>query len=249
MFTQILDNSFNNTIRKYVIIFGSLFNSVYTQTSRNGIIEKRRVPISYGPKEKFIQLIIGESGLTDQTHIQMDLPRMGFEMINLQYDPMRRLNKLQKKRKTVNGVELQAYSESPYQFTFGLYVFARSSEHNLQVIEQIVPFFTPEFTITANMNDLYQKVDIPIVLGDVNINEDYDGTFDQRRGIVSTLTFNMKGYIYTPIKENPTGIINKVDVNLYRNEILGSNFMLDVGYTGDYLIGPSSITWAPEGQV
>ena len=99
MFTQILDNSFNNTIRKHVIAFGSLFSTIYTQTQRSDTIEKRRVPISYGAKEKFIQKIISESGITDNAHIQMHLPRIAFELSSLQYDPTRRLNKLKQKRK------------------------------------------------------------------------------------------------------------------------------------------------------
>ena len=138
MFTQILDNSFNNTIRKHVIAFGSLFSTIYTQTQRSDIIEKRRVPISYGAKEKFIQKIISESGITDNVHIQMDLPRIGFELSSLQYDPTRRLNKLKQKRKLINEIETEAYSESPYNFQFSLYIFSRNSEQNLQIIEQII---------------------------------------------------------------------------------------------------------------
>ena len=92
MFNQIIEDSFNNTVRKHVIAFGSLFNSIYVQTVRSSGVEKTRVPLSYGPKEKFIQRIISESGITDQTHLQMSLPRMGFEMGGLQYDPSRRIN-------------------------------------------------------------------------------------------------------------------------------------------------------------
>ena len=247
MFTSILDNNFDNNIRKHVISFGSLFNSIYTQTVRNGILEKRRVPISYGPKEKFIQLIINESGISETTHIQMDLPRIGFELSNLQYDPTRRLNKLNQKTETLNGTLLSAYSESPYLFVFSMYIFSRSSEHNLQIIEQIVPFFTPDFTVTINMSALYPKVDIPIVLMDVSINEDYEGSFDTRRSMVSVLSFSMKGYIYSPIKKNST-IIENTDVNMFENEISDINFITDLGYTGDSAIGDGSVIWSPEGQ-
>lgn len=247
MFNQFLENGFDDIIKKHVIAFGSLFGSVYTMTERNGQTEKRRVPISFGPKEKFIQLIIEESGITDKTHIQMDLPRMGFELINIQYDPQRRLNKLKKKTKIINNIRNQAYSESPYNFTFALYVFSRSMQHNLQVIEQIVPYFTPDFTVTMNMNELYQRVDIPIILMDVDINEEYEGAFDQRRSIVSVLQFNMKGYIYSPIKRIGSAIIETSDINLY-DGLTGNQFILDIGYTGDSDIGPSSIVWSPEGS-
>lgn len=248
MFVQILDNSFNNTIRKHVVAFGSLFSSVYTQIQRTNGMEKRRVPISYGAKEKFIQKIISESGITDNTHVQMDLPRMGFEISNLQYDPTRRLNKLKQKKKLVNTVEMEAYSESPYNFIFSLYVFSRSSEVNFQIIEQIIPYFSPDFTVTINMNDLYSKVDVPIVLTDVTVNEDYEGEFDNRRSIISILTFTMKGYIYSTINKNPTGIIETVDVNFFENEISTPNFITDIGYTGDSTIGITSTVWSPEGE-
>lgn len=243
MFTQILNNTFNNTIRKHVIAFGSLFNSVYVQTNRTGGIEKTRVPISYGPKEKFIQKIISESGINDQTHIQMHLPRMGFEINGLQYDPTRRINKLKKIKRVVDGEYLSSFSESPYLYSFSLYIFSRSAEHNLQIIEQIVPFFTPDFTVTMNMNELFTKVDVPIVLTNVQVNEDYEGTFDTRRSLVTVMNFNMKGYIYSTIDKTTTGIIEKVDIDFFENEIAGSNFITDVGYTGDILT--NSITWAP----
>lgn len=246
MFTQILDDAFNNTIRKHVISFGSLFSSIYTQTQRSNNIEKRRVPISYGPKEKFIQKIISESGISDTTHIQMDLPRIGFELTSMQYDPTRRLNKLKQKRKLVNTTEMESYSESPYNFQFSLYIFSRNAEQNLQIIEQIVPYFTPDFTVTINMNDLYSKVDVPIILSDVNVNEEYEGDFDNRRSLISVMTFMMKGYIYSRIDKNPTGIIEKVDVNLFENVILDSNFITDIGYTGDIIT--RDITWAPENE-
>lgn len=238
MFTQILDNQFNEVVRKYVIIFGSLFNSIYTKTERNGVIEKRRVPISYGPKEKFIQLIIQESGITDKTHIQADLPRMGFEIVNIQYDPSRRINRLIEKKKILNQVPFRSYSESPFNFTVALYCFSRSIEHNLQIVEQIVPYFSPDFTITANMTPIHSKVDIPIILNDVDMNEDYEGSFDTRRSIVSTLSFTMKGYIYSPIITDNRPYIENTDINLYKNQF--SDFILDFGFTGDRLIGITS---------
>lgn len=238
MFTQILDNQFNESIRKHVIIFGSLFNSIYTKTERNGTIQKRRVPISYGPKEKFIQLIIEESGITDKTHIQADLPRMGFEIVNLQYDPTRRINRLKEKTKIVNGNPLRSYSESPYNFTVALYCFSRNIEHNLQIIEQIIPYFAPDFTVTVNMTPLHNKVDVPIILNDVDVNEDYEGTFDSRRAIVSTLSFTMKSYIFSPVVTDNRPYIENTDINLYKNQF--SNFIADFGFTGDRFVGFTS---------
>ena len=250
MFNQIIEDSFNNTVRKHVIAFGSLFNSIYVQTVRSSGIEKTRVPLSYGPKEKFIQRIISESGITDQTHLQMSLPRMGFEMGGLQYDPSRRINKLKKIEKNTNGKKLVSYSESPYIYSFNLYIFTRSSEHNFQIIEQIVPFFTPDFTVTMNMNELFTKVDVPIVLSNTTINEEYEGEFDNRRSLISVMNFTMKGYIYSPIKENDQVLIEEVDINFYDGSVTPKLFLGDVGYTGDiadYITTGStgSIKWSP----
>jgi len=238
MFTQILDNQFNDSIRKHVIIFGSLFNSIYTKTERNGAIQKRRVPISYGPKEKFIRLIIEESGITDKTHIQADLPRIGFEIMNLQYDPSRRINRISEKRKIINGAKLRSYSEAPYNFTVALYCFSRNIEHNLQIVEQIVPYFAPDFTVSVNMTPLNTKVDIPIVLNDVAVNEEYDGSFDSRRALVSTLSFTMKSYIYSPIVTDNRPYIENIDINLHKDQF--SDFVSDLGFTGNSTIGFTS---------
>lgn len=231
MFNQILEDTFNNTIRKHVIAFGSLFNSIFVQSTRSSGIEKTRVPLSYGPKEKFIQRIIAESGISDATHVQMSLPRMGFEMNGLQYDPARRINKLHTMEKTVGEVELTSYSESPYTYSFVLYIFTRSYEQTFQIVEQIVPFFTPDFTVTMNMNDLYTKVDVPIVLTNVVVNEDYEGTFDARRSLVTVMTFAMKGYIYSTINEtDPSLAIQTSNINFFDDSgiTLGN-----LGYTGD----------------
>lgn len=249
MFTQTLDNNFNNTIRKHVIAFGSLFNSIYVETVRSTGLEKTRVPLSYGPKEKFIQKIISESGITDTTHVQMSLPRMGFEMGGLQYDPTRRINKLKRIKKIINQETLSSYSESPYIYSFNLYIFTRSSEQNFQIVEQIVPFFTPDFTVTMNMNALFTKVDVPIILSNVTINEEYEGEFDNRRSLITIMNFAMKGYIYSPIRKDDTVLIDEVDINFYDSSEL---FVGDIGYTGDaadYIATGStaSIVFSPGG--
>ena len=239
MFTGILENNFRDNIRRHVIAFGSLFNNLYVKTVKETRTTTTRVPLSYGAKEKFIQKIISESGITDNTHVQIQLPRMGFEINGLQYDPNRRINKLQKITKSVNGKLLSTYSETPYNFNFNLYVFSRTNEHNLQIIEQVVPYFTPEFTVSMNMNDIFTKVDVPIVLTNVQIGDDYEGDFDQRRSIVSQMNFTMKGYIYGPITQ-PT-IVEDATINFFEDtldENLGS-----IGYTGDF--ESQDTTWSP----
>lgn len=229
MFNSVFDNTFDHVIRKHVIAFGSLFNNLYVQTARESGTVKTRVPLSYGPKEKFIQKIISESGITDKMHIQMALPRMGFEMGGLQYDPVRRINKLTQISTHTDGTILSSYTDSPYNFSFNLYVFSRSAEHNFQIIEQITPFFTPDFTVTMNMNDIFTKIDVPIILTNVQINEEYEGEFDNRRGIISVLNFTMKGYIYGPVKNITNEVVTDIEFDFSVNDSWHS----DVGYTGD----------------
>jgi hypothetical protein len=111
----------------------------------------------------------------------------------------------------------------------------------LQVIEQIVPYFAPDYTVTVKMNDLNQTVDIPFVLNNVNIDENFEGTFDTRRALISSFDFSAKTYIYPNICGGTGGLILRTDINMYDGEeVAGSEYWGDVGYTGDYITGSST---------
>ena len=144
----------NEALRKLVIGFGSLFDDILVSKDNNQgeSIQKIRVPVSYGPKEKFIQRIRELSSISDEVRLQTTMPRLGFELLALTYDPTRKANKLRKTSKVYEtGSTSFSYSEVPYIASFGLYSFTRNVNENLQIIEQILPYFQPEFIISLNI--------------------------------------------------------------------------------------------------
>jgi hypothetical protein len=240
MFT-VTQSYYNESIRKIVIAFGSLFESLYvTRYEADGTeIEKIRVPLAYGNKEKFIWKLTQESSISKNSRVQTVLPRMGFEITTFTYDPTRKINRTIQRTEVVNNVLKKGYSEVPYNINFSLYVFTRHMDDMLQIIEQIVPYFAPDFTVTIKMNDLHQNVDIPFVLNNVTLNEDYEGSFDNRRALISTFDFTVKSYIYPNICGSGGNVIERTDVNFFdgTGTTAASNYVGDVGYTGDVITG------------
>lgn len=229
------DHFYNQSIRKVVIAFGSLFNNVKIKRydSDGSEIETIRIPLSYGAKEKFISRLNEQTNLPpdpdDKSNIQITLPRMGFEMAGLVYDPTRRGNKLRKRQfKNSNIESTYDYSESPYNISFNLFSFTRSMDDNLQVMEQILPIFTPEFVVSVKFHNPHPSVDIPIVLNSVSPQHTYEGTFQDRRIIMCTYSFMMKSYIYTRARTHGPILDSIID-------IFGSyeKFDLSVGATAD----------------
>jgi hypothetical protein len=243
---------YNYSIRKIVLAFGSLFESMYiTRYEIDGTEkEKIRVPLSYSSKEKFMLRLTQESSVSKNSRVQIVLPRMGFEITTMQYDPSRKLNRLTERSDVVNGVFKKSYAEVPYIINFGLYVFTRNMDDMLQIIEQIVPYFVPDYTVTIKMNDLHQSVDIPFVLNNVNLDENYEGTFDSRRVLISSFDFSAKTYIYPQICGSTGGLIERTDINFYDGltSVSGSDYVGDIGYTGDYITGSTTLVtgdWPP----
>ena len=192
---------YHQCIRKTVIAFGSLFNDIHVT---GGTDERIRVPLAYAPKQKWYSRI-KDGKLEDGRTFSMTLPRMGFEVINYTYDPSRKRNTIMQTMKnsgydTTNKDQKYRYAEVPYNVSFGMYAFTSSIDENLQIIEQITPFFAPEFIVSINMNDAHEKVDVPIVLSNINIQEEYEGNFATRRFISTTFEFLAKSYMYGPVK-------------------------------------------------
>lgn len=240
MFT-VSQTFYNESIRKIVIAFGSLFESVYvTRFEEDGTeIEKIRVPLSYGSKEKFIWRLTQESSLSKNSRVQIVLPKLGFEITTMMYDPSRKLNRVTQRAEVVNGIYKTIYSEVPYNINFSLFAFTRNMDDMLQIIEQILPYFSPDYTVTIKMNDIHDTVDIPFILNGVSINEDYEGTFENRRALISTFDFTAKTYIYPKICGSTGGIIERTDINFFNDP--GSTavnyYVGDIGYTGNHITG------------
>ena len=195
---------YHESIRKYIILFGTMFNDIHIKrrNSNDNVIQKIKCPLTYAPREKVTARLEQNLSLTEQQSIL--LPRISFEMLTMTYDPSRKLNsvtKLMKDPNTGNNVK-RIFNPVPYDINFDLNVYTRYAEDATQVLEQIMPFFTPEFTATINLiPDLDIKVDVPIVLESMSSQDTYEGDFETRRALIWNLGFRMKSYLYGPIKE------------------------------------------------
>lgn len=197
-------------IRKYVAVFGTLFNDIYI--SRDGNVNSPlqgiKVPISYGPHEKTLARLEGDPSLNKPVSIV--LPRMSFEITSFTYAPQRKLATTAYKSKSEAGVTgktlLKQYTPVPYDIGFTLSIMVKNAEDGTRIVEQILPYFTPEFTPTVNLiPEMDVKVDVPVVLTDVSLDDQYEGNFEERRAIIWTLNFVMKAYIYGPIRGGAAG--------------------------------------------
>jgi len=209
MFTQF----YNQSIRKMVVAFGALFNQVKISRVESSGTKYIEVPLAYAPKEKYKVRIAGDPYL--QNPMQITLPRMAFEITGFAYDPARKRNSMQRNivlDSTTSGVKY-TFAEVPYNIDFGLYVYTRNMDDGLQIVEQILPYFAPEFVTTINFDDVNTKVDVPIYLNSVSSEEDYEGDFQSRRSIIFTLNFTMKSYIFGNVRSYKE--IRKTDAKIY----------------------------------
>ena len=209
---------YNQSLRRLTIAFGQIFNNVIVQTkSSTGAVTKRmRVPLAYAPKEKFIQRLEQQASLDKGRTFAITLPRMGFELTGLKYDANRKLNKMQKTvrvRSSDSTVHNFNYSPVPYDISFSLYSFTATAENGLQIVEQILPYFQPDLTVTINaIPELNIKRDVPIVLDEVLYEDTYDGDFNKRRAVIYTLNFTAKTYLYGPMAQGK--VIRKSQADL-----------------------------------
>ena len=189
--------------RKMVVAFGSLFNTIEVRKtdSSDAVTEVIKIPLSYGPKDKMLTRISSDPNLNPK--VALTVPRMGFELLSMTYDSVRKLNTLNRNvKKGTTGLKKQ-YNPVPYNWEFSLYIFVKNAEDGTQILEQILPFFTPEFTVTMNLVSSMEEVrDIPLVLNSVTSEDTYEGDFATRRSIIWTLSFTMKGFLYPDISDN-----------------------------------------------
>jgi len=209
MFTQF----YNQSIRRMVVAFGALFNQIKISRATSNGTEYIEVPLAYAPKEKYKVRLAGDPYL--QNPMQITLPRMAFEITGFAYDPARKRNSMQRNvvRDTQTSAMKYTFAEVPYNIDFGLYVYTRNMDDGLQIVEQILPYFAPEFVATVNFDDVNTKVDVPIYLNSVSSEEDYEGDFQSRRSIIFTLNFTMKSYIFGNVRSYKE--IRKTDTKIY----------------------------------
>lgn len=212
--------SFYNTLfKKYVVIFGTLFNNIKIERRNDaGVLEQNfKVPIAYGPREKFLARIQDNPDAIALTSIK--LPRMAFQISSINYAPSRKLQTINKvaSKKDVNGVNVysKVYNPVPYDVGFTLQILAKTMEDGLRIVEQILPYFTPEWTVSAKLlgTEFDNVTDIPLVLDEVQIQDQYEDNFLARKVLTFTLNFTMKCYFYGPVTESK--IIKLATVNIY----------------------------------
>ena len=210
---------YHETMRKIVVSFGTLFNNIQIvrKNSSGAVVQSMKVPLAYGPQQKFLARLNSDPSLASK--VAVTLPRLGFEMNGITYDPSRKLNRVQKFRKVktsandADKLDTQ-YMPVPYNINFTLYAMAKNSDDALQIVEQILPFFQPDYTLTINdMADMGIKRDVPIILNDVSYEDNYQGDFTERRAIIYTMTFTAKFYLYGPVTS--TSVIKTVQVDQY----------------------------------
>lgn len=196
---------FHDLIRKYVATFGTLFNDIkLRRTNRLGAVTQTiEVPLTYGPRDKFVTRLQQDSDLDSQ--VAITLPRISFEIVRMGFDPSRQLPATNKiiHDGTANKVK-RVFTQVPYDIQFALNVYTMTNEDGVRIVEQILPFFVPQFAPTVQLlEEPDMRMDIPIILNGITTQDLYDGAFEQRRVLVHTLDFLMKGYMIGPVVEKP----------------------------------------------
>lgn len=198
------DPFYNRTIRKVVVGFGTLFNDIVVVRQLNGDGAKKerfKVPLSYGPKEKYLYRITSDPTLFKS--IATVVPRISFNLDGLEYDASRKQLSTTQNFAINNGQLSRQYAPVPYNFDFSLSIYVRNTEDGTQILEQILPFFTPDFTVTIDFTPLMErKYDMPIILNSVNSSVDYEGDLMSTRLIIWDLNFTVKGFIWPIIKSD-----------------------------------------------
>jgi len=208
---------YHESIRKVIIAFGTTFNNIQLVRKDNdgNIKQSMKVPLAYGPRQKWLTRLNEDADLSKT--VAITLPRIGFEIQNLQYDPNRKLNRVQKFKKVKSAKDNRLdsqYMPVPYNLNLQLYVMAKESDDSLQIIEQILPYFQPDYTLTINdMADMGIKRDVPIVLNSIGYEDNYQGDFETRRALIYTLDFTAKFYLYGPVTSQ--AVIKTVQVDQY----------------------------------
>ena len=207
------EHFYHEIFRRTIISFGSLFNNmlIKQENSSEETVNQFRVPLSYGPTQKFLARLSQSPDLNKS--VAMTLPRMSFEFTGLQYDPSRKVTQTQKFSKGLSSDKKstqKAYMPVPYNMQFELAIMTKLNDDMLQIVEQILPYFQPSYNLSVNLIDtIGEKRDIPVVLESITTNDDYEGDFSTRRALIYTLRFSVKTYLFGPISSASSDIITK----------------------------------------
>ena len=211
---------YNERVRKSVAVFGAMFNNIYVNRKGGGkSFSQMKVPIAYAPQRKFLERIQEMyDGEDAERQLAIRLPRMSFEVTNIQYDPVRQLPKMNHfHRDGIRDVQKhnKFYTATPYIISFELNIYGRSHDDCLQCVEQIIPYFNPQYTVAVKpLGDFDDVVeDVPVILQSTTFSDDYEGGLENRRTIIYTMVFDMKVAFWGPKRES--NIINRIDVDFF----------------------------------
>ena len=228
------DYFYNEILRRTIISFGTLFNNIsiqHTDTSDN-VSSVIKVPLAYGPTQKFLARLEQSPDLNKSTAIT--LPRMSFEFTGLIYDPQRKVTTTQQftvKDPTDGSETKKAYMPVPYNMQFELSVMTKLNDDMLQIIEQILPYFQPAYNLSVELiESIQEKRDIPIVLENITMQDDYEGDFTSRRVLLYTLRFTAKTYLFGPVSSATTDIIRRATIS-YATGTDTSNTTRELSYS------------------
>lgn len=234
-----MNYSYHKIIRKVIVAFGDMFNNIKIgrYDSNGNELEQFLVPLLYGGKEKYVSRLEGDPNLDKK--VQITLPVMSYEMTDMSYDAGRKLNSNYKNIGTSysQNAALAVYNPVPFDFDFSLFAYVRNFEDGAQLMEKILPYFTPDYTLNVNLiPELGVIKQLPIVLKNVTHENDYEGAFDSDvRRIIWTLNFTVKGYLYGPISESK--IIRTSITNMFIQDVYGPvTVKMNTGGLGSYRI-------------
>lgn len=218
---------YHGIIRKAIVGFGALFSDIYIDRKQGDsvsgeTIQRLQIPLAYAPKEKWIVRLDSDPSLENNTYTS--LPRMSFEIIGYNYDSSRKLGRTQQITcgDSDGGAVTRVYSPVPYNVDISLYILTKTQEDGLQILEQILPTFTPEYTLAVKViPDMHIVQDIPIVLNSVSVSDEYEGDFQTRRFVTHTLNFQMKVNLFGPVTGG--GVISRVNANVGVKDITVPN--------------------------
>ena len=213
---------YHSKTKKAVALFGRLFNNIYVvrQNSSGAVISQLKVPLSYAPKQKYLERIRENPSLTDDTQVAIKLPRLSFEITSIAYDPTRQLTKVGNFTTTSSTGDAtkrqKFFTPVPYTINFQLNAYAKSQDDALQIIEQIIPTFNPQYALTIKpFATEYPefKEDIQVIIQGVSFSDDFEGAMEQRRTIIYSMDFEMKLSYHGPIAD--TSIIRDAKAKIF----------------------------------
>ena len=233
---------YNEIMRRTIIAFGTLFNGI-TVKNEGSVL---RVPLAYGPIQKFLARIEQSPDLAKP--VAITLPRMSFEYTGMTYDPTRKVTQTQQvvvqDPSSDTPDEKKQYMPVPYNMQFELGIMCKLNDDALQIVEQILPYFQPSYNVTVELvSTIKEKRDIPIVLENITMQDDYEGDYERRRVLLYTLRFTAKTYLFGPVTSASKDIIKKTTVNYYSGDSKSTTRDLTYSvtpraikdYTGDVL--------------